>query len=342
MTQFTNMVQQAEKIEIDNVTSCYFETDRAYLDEYIASKYNGSTEIKVIPIKFFRNFINQMASLYKNPFNRDITGDVDSINIESLNHQLLWSERYLHMHKQSLLYIEGPTSFQSINASNYVKNTDGSYTFKSGDMLVKINKEGIYDVTDPGKETIIKVLNGVIPIVEYGYPGIDYPQFNDVVELQYNCIADVSWAVHNAGIKLLSQPIVTSDGDKNEVRSNLRGLGKTSKTIHMKQSDQIRLMETGNLNNMMDVYKLYDIIVQQQAIRLGVDKYSVSIISAQVSGESIKNQLLYINQARHDFIPLMIEKEKEIFNILNVLFGTNITFNSIEYPDLLFKSETPV
>src|SRR5574343_1103514 len=104
MSQFTNLVQQAEKLEIDNVTSCYFETDRAYLEEFVASKYNDSDKIKIIPIKFFRNFINQMASLYKNPFERKLSGDLSAVNFESLNHQLLWAERYLHMHKQSLLY----------------------------------------------------------------------------------------------------------------------------------------------------------------------------------------------------------------------------------------------
>lgn len=334
VTNMLNELGSASKIDIDMSTSCYYETDSDYLNEFIASRYEGSTDIVIIPIRFFQNFINNQANCYKNPFTREISGtDANLVDQVNLDNSLVWVERFLHIHKQSLLYIESPSSYVSVNASNYTKE-NGEYYFKSGDKPIKVTKDGIYDVTDSSNPVIIKPLKGTMPVIEYGYEGIDYPQANDLVTLQYNCIADVSWAIHNASIKLLSQPVVNSNENENDVKQKLRGYGKTKKLLKLGVTDSIKMVEVGNLQNMNDVYALYDKIIQQQAVRKGVDKFAVSIINSIQSGEAIKVQLAYINQIRRDFIPLYTKKEYEIFKVLRDIFNINVTLDKIEFPSL--------
>lgn len=341
------MTYTYEKVETLNVglqdltlSSCmaaYYNRDIEYLLDYISTKFTNSFNIPLIPSRFFTNFIDSQANCYTNKFERVISGqDVSLIDFDELNYSLEDCERFMHVLKQSILYIKSPTEFQPIDGSNYVEIAPNDYLITTTDGKMRINSTGVYsrttDLNGQEVDILLHSTNGVCPIVKFSERGVTKPQVNILVALEYNVIADISFGVYNAAPKLLTQAVAKSDQPDDVVREGTRNFGRTTMMLKVGSEEDIVTIDMGDLKNLIDIQTIYDNIVKQTAIRLGIDSYSVSIAQKDItSGFSKLVELGYVNQYRKKYFRVYNKCEKQIFEILKQMFKLDITFDKIEF-----------
>ena len=335
MTESFNVGLQ--DLTLASCMAAYYNRDIDYILDYISTKFTNSFNIPLIPSRFFTNFIDGQANCYTNKFERIISGqDVSLIDFDELNYSLEDCERFMHILKQSILYIKSPTEFQSIDGSNYVEIAPNDYLITTTDGKMRINSTGVYsrviDVDGQEVDILLHSTNGVCPIVKFSERGITKPQVNILVALEYNTIADMSFGVYNAAPKLLTQAVAKSDQPDDVVREGTRNFGRTTMMLKVGSGEDITTIDMGDLKNLMDIQTIYDNIVKQAAVRLGIDSYSVSISQKDItSGFSKLVELGYVNQYRKKYFRVYNNCEKQIFEILKQMFKLDITFNKIEF-----------
>lgn len=325
------------ELSLASCTAAYYGNDLNYVIDYISQKFTESYVIPIVPVRFFTNFIDGQSNCYTNKFERVISGrDISLIDFDELNYSLEDCERFLHIHKQSILYIKSPTEFTPIDASNYIELCENDYIIKTTSGEMRINSTGVYsrtkDLNGNSVDVLLQSTNGVCPIVKFCERGVVKPQVNILVALEYNVIADMSFGVYNATPKLLTQPMVKSDQPDDIVREGTAGFGRRSKMMKVGTGEDITTIDMGDLKNLMDIQSVYDNIIKQQAVRLGIDSYSVTVSNKDItSGFSKLVELGYVNQYRKKYFRIYNKCEKQIFNILKTIFKLDITFDKIEF-----------
>ena len=109
----------------------YLREDLTDLEAAIANAFSQDNgPISVIPLTFFKTFINKQASLYTGDFERQGLKNDDKIDVDGLNNELKFTERYCHRDRRGLIYYFSDNDliqFKAISALNYFKQ--GDYCF---------------------------------------------------------------------------------------------------------------------------------------------------------------------------------------------------------------------
>ena len=342
-----------DQISLNTCMSCYFEKDIDDIISFMSVKFSNSYKIPFIPTRFFKNFIDGQSNLYINKFERVIGGrDVSLIDFDEFNYSMEWVEKYFHILRQSILYIKSPTEFIPIDASNYRELDKNDYLIMSEDSYYRVNSTGVYqrlyveniDDNYNFEDVLLYSINGVCPIIKLCEFGVSEPQINTLVSLEYNTIADISWGVYNATPKLLTQALMKSDETLDKSNDVAGGFGRTSKMLKVGSGEDITTIDMGDLRNLIDIQSVYDSIIVQQAIRRGIDSYSVSLnpLATVSSGESKKVELSYVNQYRKKYFRMFNKFEKQVFDTISKLFNLNLEFKKIEFYDIEYGFITTV
>lgn len=344
--------ETVDAISLDTCMACYFEKDINSVMTFMNLKFVNAFKISYMPIRFFRNFIDSQSNLYTNKFERYITGkDIGLIDFDEFNYSMEWIEKYYHILRESILYIESTDKFTSIDASNYRELDVDDYLIRSDKTYYRVNTTGVYernyiknvDNSFGFEDILLHETNGICPIVKFREYGIECPQINTLVLLEYNAISDISWGVFNASPKLLTQPVVQSDQPDDVIREGSSGFGRTSRMLKVGSGENISTVDMGDLQNLLDLKKMYGDLITEQAIRHGIDSYSVSMnpLASISSGESKKVELTYVNQYRKKYFRMFNKFEKQVFDIMSKLFNLAITFEKIEFYDIEYGFLTP-
>lgn len=341
-----------ENITLDTCVSCYFENDIDYLIEFLNNKFSNSYNIQLLPLRFFKNFIDGQSNLYPNKFERYISGrDMNIVDYKEFNFSMEWIEKYFHILRESILYIQSPTEFTAIDASNYRTLDVNDYLIRSEGKYYRVNSIGVYErVYTKNKkgytfeDVLIRSTNGVCPIVKLNDYGCYDPQINSLVVLEYNTISDISWGIYNASPKLLTQPVAKSDQPDDVVREGTKNFGRTTMMLKVGSGEEINTIDMGDLQNLNDLKKMYGELITEQAIRHGIDSYSVTFnpLATISSGESKKVELSYVNMARKKYFRMFNKFEKQVFETISKLFNLDITFEKIEFYDIEYGFLTTV
>ena len=337
------------ELSLASCTAAYYGNDIEYIIDLISQKFSESYVIPIVPTRFFTNFIDSQSNCYTNKFERVIDGkDISLIDFDELNYSLEDCERFLHIHIQSILYVKSPTEFTPIDASNYTEIGDNDYVIKTTSGEMRINSTGVYsrtkDLDGNNVDVLLYPTNGVCPIVKFSERGVTKPQVNLLVALEYNTIADISYGVYNATPKLLTQAIMKSDETLDKSNDVAGGFGRTSKMLKVGSGEDITTIDMGDLKNLIDIQSVYNSIIVQQAIRRGIDSYSVSLnpLATVSSGESKKVELSYVNQYRKKYFRMFNKFEKQVFDTISKLFNLNLEFEKIEFYDIEYGFITTV
>lgn len=315
--------------------ACYEGKDREYIDEQLDIKYDSKGKIRVFYPRFFKSFIDSQSNIYKNYFERIVNGDYKMIDIDELNFCLEKCETYAHISGKSIMYLKSTSEFVALDASKYKKISDDYYVIydKNGNLHIKNN--GVYQETKTGEKNedfLLTLLTETkaLPVVEFSMGEL---KKNELVDLQYEWIADFSWGMHNASPKLLSQLMVKSDSERDVVKQAVDGVGHSSKIIQMSVNDTVQILEMGDLKNLESIIKIYNDAIKQQATQNGVDVNDVNLMSLFESGIAKIVEKNHINQYRKQFFRMFKKAEKQIWFKISKLFNINCEFvNIIFYP----------
>ena len=320
--------------------ACYNGDDDLYIEEIIEEKYDSNGKIPAKPLRFFKSYIDSKANIYNNFFIRVVDGDTGLIDIEELNYAIETCEKYAHISGQSIMYLKSVTEFVPIDASNYKKIDKNHYIIKTDDGNLIIKNTGVYVNTenDDGEtiEVLIKATN-IIPIIEFNV--CNKLVRNSMVALQYEFIADMSWAFYNSTPKLLTQLIVNSDAEENLVKSHTKNLGRTTKSVKMGERDKISTIDMGDLQNLKDIVEVYNTVIKQMAVSQGVDKSSVDVMGLFEAGIAKIIEKNYINQIRKQYFRMFKKAEKQLWFALSKLFNISCEYKNIIFYPIKFTEQ---
>lgn len=337
----------ASRDELIKNISAYKQTDQTDIYDYVCTKYDSKGKISPIYQRFFKNFINSKANCYKNYFERVVSGnDIALIDWDALNLAFETAERYMHISNESIIYVKSLNEFIVYDASQYKQVGDNYYiTTDKGSFVIK--SDGVYQLTNQKidnseQSNYVEELlyqTPISPIIKFSV-GIPV-QFNSLVQLEWDFIADLSWGVYNAGPKLLSQYIVSSDEDADKLKQSVGNLGRTTKVVKTSVNDKISMIETGDLNNLKDLVGVYNDLVKQAAVSQGVDKNGVNLMTFFESGIAKIVELSYVNDKRKEYFRIYKMAEKKMYEVLSRLFGIKIGLVLLKFYPIQFFETVP-
>lgn len=357
MSQFIVYKEAGRRVERPNETAsrdelirnieAYKQLDATEIYDYVCTKYDSKGKISPIYQRFFKNFINSKANCYKNYFERVVSGDdISLIDWDALNLAFETAERYMHVSNESIIYVKSLSEFVVYDASQYRQINDDYYiTTEKGSFVIKPN--GVYQNTTQKADNSeqsnymqqLLYQTPVSPIIKFSV-GIPV-QFNSLVQLEWDFIADLSWGVYNAGPKLLSQYIVASDEDEDKLKKATGNLGRTTKIMKTAMNDKISMIETGDLNNLKDLVGIYNDLVKQAAVSQGVDKNGVNLMTFFESGIAKIVELSYVNDKRKEYFRIYKMAEKKMYEVLSKLFGIKIGLVLLKFYPIQFFETIP-
>ena len=360
--------------DLKRTLDAYYEIDRDALELVIEEKYETTSgKIMMLPLRFFKTFINEQASLFSNTFVRDASGD---FNEAELNQALMECERYFFMFKKSALYFSITEDSELVDDNEiihykaldptiyfrdartgyywlktdfhevvmYIPNEDKSYT-----KYKYIGEDGltIFDDVDFGEvlgnfdykkdltQQYYTMVEDIdyLPILELSDNRVLVASGNGLVDIQENYIKSASWGLFNADPKLLTQVAITTDMSNEEAKANFANLGHTTKIIKLGLTDQASVFDTGDIKVLVDLMKQYSAILEQEALVNGVDKNAIVNNNKMVSGESKKVELNYINKFRRNYFIIFANFEKLLFKNIEKLIS-GISYNGIKFLDI--------
>lgn len=320
--------------------ACYNGDDDLYIEEVIDKKYDSSGKIPAKPLRFFKSYIDSKANIYNNFFIRVVDGDTGLIDIEELNYAIETCEKYAHISGQSIMYLKSVSEFVPIDASNYKKISKDHYIIKTDDANLIIKKNGVYVNQQNEDGDTIEVLlkaTSVIPIIEFNV--CNKLIRNSMVSLQYEFIADMSWAFYNSTPKLLTQLIVNSDAEEGLVKAHTKNLGRTTKAVKMGERDKISTIDMGDLQNLKDIVEVYNTVIKQMAVSQGVDKSSVDVMGLFEAGIAKIIEKNYINQIRKQYFRMFKKAEKQLWFALSKLFNISCEYKNIVFYPIKFTEQ---
>lgn len=320
--------------------ACYNGDDDLYIEEIIDEKYDSNGKIPAKPLRFFKSYIDSKSNIYNNFFIRVVDGDTGLIDIEELNYAIETCEKYAHISGQSIMYLKSVNEFVPIDASNYKKISKDHYIIKTNDSNLIIKSNGVYVNKENEDGDTIEVLlkaTSVIPIIEFNV--CNKLIRNSMVALQYEFIADMSWAFYNSTPKLLTQLIVNSDAEEGLVKSHTKNLGRTTKAVKMGERDKISTIDMGDLQNLKDIVEVYNTVIKQMAVSQGVDKSSVDVMGLFEAGIAKIIEKNYINQIRKQYFRMFKKAEKRLWFALSKLFNISCEYKNIVFYPIKFTEQ---
>jgi len=324
---------------LQDTLDAYYENDTLGLTQMVVEKYEATSgKLLTVPLRFFRTFINEQASLYSNTFTRVAGGE---FNQDALNQSLMDMERY-----------DTRTGYYW-----YQEDINQVVLYRTeGDQVKKYRYVGDSTVQEIALEFRTLVLEEVLsafnyhedlttqfyifdqdldylPILEITQPRVRTATGNDLVTLQENYIASMSWGLFNADPKLLSQMVLNTSIGNEEAKKNFANLGLTTKAIKLQVMDTVQFMDTGDIKVLDDLITIYGKLLEQQALQKGVDKNSIINNNKMVSGESKKVELNYINKYRRNFFIQFMNFEKRLFEHI-ISLANGISYEGVQFMDI--------
>ena len=334
----------------------YWEIDDIEISTKIAHRFESAYEIDVMRTSFFQSFIDGMATLYTNLFDRVSTIPLELL--DNYNNMCQENERNLHLSKESAVYFQSNTNFVSIDASQYIVDDWNKDQIKvylvnkiNNSILLFIENDGIYEqpnitlqsisgYTTTQRKTLSKWTRigdlGALPFVFLRYQGLDSAVFNNLVTMQYNFIVSMSWGFYNIDPKLLSQFVITSDAPSDMLKDVAGDLGRTSRALKVGMGDDVKQITMGDLKPLTDAITAYNTLISQRALQYGVDRSLVDLTGggANQSADAKNIERQYINQKRKKWFRLFSEFEKRLIEQYNLVFGTDYTVTSVTFYDI--------
>jgi len=344
--------------QLEDTLSSFLEVDGKTIQSKLNVQYPG-INIDFFGVRFFRSFINQQASLFSQPFDRGL--QVDTLLSDVLTKAEQEAERYLHIFKKAAIFIdyESDDIYESVTAIDptlYFHDIEsGSFFMADGDKTLFFNqlvcgyvelytKDEKFSSALFAYDTDINIeeqgyesteLLKVMPLVEWSYDRILTAQANELVPLERNYIISVSWGIYNSNPKLVQHVVLSTEQSAVQVKEELLpNFGKKSRVTVIGTTDEFNVFDTGNINVMTDLMKVYSALITQRALQLGVDKNSIVVEEKVESGEAKKVALGYVNTVRNQFIfgaKILDRKVVETMEVMgyNVSDYTGISFRPL-------------
>lgn len=354
---------QKDLDEMDYNVKCYWETDDDEIALAMQTRFKNAQNISIMRTSFFQSFIDGMSSLYSNQFTR--VSNLPPELEQNLNHSQQNVERYFHLSRESATYFKSQNELEALDASQYVvddsnKNQTRVYLKNelNNSVLCFVENDAIYEKEGVDLKVVAKTYRGKaieeirqqwknisklgdLPFCFIRYPKLPKPMLNPLVTLQTNFIVSMSFGYYNIDPKLLTQFAVTSDSPAEEVHKAIANLGRTSKALLLGQGSTIGVIDTGDLQPLLDALTAYNTLIRQRALQYGVDfsLVDVSGLSAQASGESKRIERSYINMKRKKWFREFENFEQRLIAQYNLVFKTNYTITALTFNDLPLSLE---
>lgn len=357
---------------IQEAISTFNEDNIEVLEKNVRERYKLlKSDFSVLQLRFCTPFIKSQANLFSNPFNRDIERS-DLFDISLLNDAEKRAERIFHLTqragilismgdtdplsddtsiKQPRFEVLTPLEFHHDDIWWFVKNGKETIIYQTvGEFNQKIVEA--YKSPKEFQEVVSSFDDGqdffgvdaelapnykleYVPIIEWKNEDNDNIIISPMVSLEASYINNITWGLYNADPKMLNQIILKTEKGNEEVRQDiLQNYGKTTKLIKIGTADNFAVFDTGDVTVLQQVLEVYKSLVEQMALTKGVDITSIIRNTGNVSGESKRFDLGYINRIRNDFkIPAKIF-DKKIFNLLKYNWNLDCGWKGLVFHDL--------
>ncbi len=349
--------------DMEHNVKCYWETDDDEIALAMQTRFKNSTAITVMRTSFFQSFIDGMSTLYQNQFTR--VANLPPELEQELNYRQQDVERYLHLSRESAMYLKSQSEMNALDASQYWVDDSTRAQVRvylknelNSSVLCFVENDAIYEKVGVELKTVAGSYKGKaieeirqtwkkvsalgdLPFCFIRYPKLPKPMLNPLVALQTNFIVSMSWGYYNIDPKLLTQFSVTSDSPADEVQKAIGNLGRTSKALLLGQGSTVSVIDTGDLKPLLDALTAYNTLIKQRALQCGVDFSLVDIsgTAAQASGESKRIERAYINQKRKKWFREFENFEQRLIAQYNKVFKTNYVINAVTFNDIPLSLE---
>jgi len=350
-------IRSRYKDEANKITTAPIDFLRAFIYNQ-ASLYTNDFKRSIL----FKNQEGEPDFLDIDQFNDELT------EVERLFHLFRRAGAWIYTDTQ--LYGTTKIKLQALSPTEYYYATEGdnAYFFlkvdNSNTLLYIANKETrvlqngvIYEIAKDLPNAVMGYDLNIEPIEQYGNLEADEPivveavsevstlpfveivmrgnekaEENQLLELQDYYIKSISWGLYTAESKLIHTVVVGTNMDNEELQQNFANFGKSDKIIKVKVGDNLNIFDTGNIDVLMNVVKIFRELVSQKALQAGVDVGAILPQDTKVeSGEARAMRMSYRNDIRKQFFHSFKAFEQELWDIIGVTFGVDVTFLNIEF-----------
>jgi hypothetical protein len=359
--------------DLKKVYEAYLEADLDELQNRIFQRYKLlKSDFDVLEMRFLSPFIKSQANLFSSQLNRTFSG-VPEFDMNSLNEAEKRAERIYHLFQKAGILISVGDSDPLISDGNlyhpsFKVVTPLQFWHEREWWFVNngTNSTIIYLAASEQNQTIINAFESPLPFVqclalfnsdslEFGVKAtlnVEYElAYVPIVEwkngdtervitspvyaLERSYINQLTWGLYNGDPKMLNQLILKTDMSIEDTKSTIsNNYGKTTKVVKLGIGDEFGVFDTGDLTALKDILLTYKELVEQMALTKGVDVTAVIRNTANVSGESKRFDLGYINRVRNDFKAPATLFDKRIFRLLEYNWGINCGWENIVFQDI--------
>jgi len=281
-------------------------------------------KIDPLMLTFLPIFINKQASLYTNQFVREGLEDVNFIDVDSLNEENKYVERFYHLSKYAGLYLYGDDNkvkFKALNPLDFFSQK--GYTFIQADdenviLFIEINNTlELYNIksTDDDKDIFLSQIvnyfdlnkdmenqeelkeNYIIekeetdlattPFIQIKYRFSNRPSLNNLVRLQERYIVAISWGVFNADPKMVMHLLANTGMDNDQAKIVFKDLGRRDKMTVLEINDELKAFDGGDISVLVNLEKMYTGFIVSACQKNGVDKNAV--ITQDKTGSDVES-----------------------------------------------------
>jgi len=354
--------------DLDTTMLAFLQEDGDTLQNMLNTKFKATSDtMKYAPLRFFRGFVTQKASLFNH--DKDRKADSDLINFDSLDAQESYAEQYLHCLRRSAMIIkkvDNVIEFEALDATQYfhyvqddrelwfiatapghtsIYTTEGETNIVLGAVNLPLSKAvESYDLDKAFDEQYqynkqLKFYTEptelpMFPFVEWSYHRTNKAMGNELVSLEQVRITSLSWGIYNADPKLLMNIVLKTGSPNEEIKKVVKTFGRTTRVTKLGIGDDLSIFDTGDIKVLVDLQKTYNEMIVQQAVAWGVDKNAIVPSDKVESGEAKKVSLNYINDARKEHIGSAQAFDRAIFNVLKEVYNIDTNYQGISFRDL--------
>lgn len=357
--------------DIKNALDAFDANNNDLLRQILISKYRlNSSDIDIVEERCVGPFIKSQANIFSNKFVR-VLNNADDFDTTVLDEAEKRAERLFHLFQKvgmlvtqgnndPLLDNENELNFYVLSPLQYhhegrwwvYNDEDGIFIFKA----VSNNNQEIEEVYLSGyksfQETVLKFDDSVIdlgvkyietnkysdlkyvPIIELTNPNVNDIIISPIVNIEKTFINQLTFGLYNIEPKLVTQYLLKSDTDPKDLQSKINDLLNTTKLALINNSDSFDVLHTGDIKVIMDTYAIHRQILEQMALKHGVDISAIVRNTQSISGESKKFDLSYINRIRNDFKIPCRNFDKRIFNLIKENYGLDYGWENLIVNDL--------
>jgi len=359
--------------ELKKVYEAYLEADLDELQNRVFQRYKLlKSDFDVLEMRFLSPFIKSQANLFSSQLNRTFTG-APEFDLNSLNEAEKRAERIYHLfQKAGILVSVGDSdplvsdgdfthpSFRVVTPLQFWHEKEWWFVDNGANSTI------IYLTISEQNQTIINAFESPLPFIqcvfsfnteisELGVKAVLNPDYefeyvpiiewkngdtervitSPVYALERSYINQLTWGLYNGDPKMLNQLILKTDMSLEDTKNTIgNNYGKTTKVVKLGIGDEFGVFDTGDLTALKDILLTYKELIEQMALTKGVDVTAVIRNTSNVSGESKRFDLGYINRIRNDFKTSATLFDKRIFRLLEYNWGISCGWENIVFQDI--------